>query len=735
MSKGSTLDKKLGRGFREFGEGNFIREPPKIDTEYFADFSGGYDTRKLNEGKPMNYSPDALDVELDDRYRIIRAPGNAAVETLAGKSPEQIGLHASLDFRSELILFDAPFFGVKRDAATTWTNLALPTGRNWFWATYGEWLIFSNGRKVYEHLYGTNTATEISDVMTGADFAVWAGRFWVGGALIGGTLEPLGLLWSGADNYDDSSSLTGAGFELMLQDIGVGDRNVALRPMGYDFMAILNRRSIWIARKTGDPFRPGDIQPREVGKGCVAQRTARTVSGGVIYLSDEGVELFDGNQSHHLSAQIDAEIVPIQKANIARYWSMFNPAMQKYYLGVPDQATYVLDLTKKCWYKRSLKAIDAVPFAQQFDATTWAEAVGSWGAATGSWIDKSPVEADVPDTTFLGQKADLAHYLEKESDTSLQYFGYPQTARWTSYLRNPADTRLATYRESRIKFSGIGRVMLQLPDASGALVDTGDLQELAAASDAVVGITRIKTGLGLGFGLRIVAGTPAIAGFELDYLMRSRTVARSIYGAGKITSVIDTMTGATGTDLIAHVADSGFTWAHYTSHPSGLPQQAKISANKAAWVVNTRHGYLCSYVPPSAEQEISADVSFTASVNDLVRLFARGESLGTPNTYDQWHGYTLSLRQGGQLILAKGAANGGAQLGIYESGALADGAVRNIKLSCRGTTIEAWVDGVKRIQVIDATFATPGRVGLYCLGGTSAGSNANVDNYTIDTFS
>lgn len=522
-------DRQFGRDRRNYGEGVSVNPAsiPRWTPLRYNDFAGGYDVRDEGDQLPQNVNYGGVDTEVSRKDRIIRAPGNTAFETLTGRTPEQIAIHAGLDFRSELLLFDAPFFGIKRDAATTWVDLGLPAGV-YFWATYGNFFVFSQGTKVYRHEFGTDTATLDSIVPTGKSFASWAGRFWSLGALIDGNLEPLGIDWSGVNNFDDRSDLTGWGFEFLINDTGIGDRGVALRPMGFDYMAILNRRSIWIARRTGDLLRPADFQPRVPGEGCVSERTARTTSAGVIYLSDEGVKLFDGNEAKHISAQIDPEIVPINLTKIGRYWSTYNPHTQRYYLGVPDVGTYVLDIVRGRWSKRSLKAIDAIPFSTQFDSTTWAEAVGSWDVQTLNWADMSPPESDVPSVVFLGQKADAVHYLEKESSAGTSYFGYAQDPIWINRVQADQNDKLVSTNKLRLKYLNSGSFELQLPDINGNLefAVQGDLALSVQPAVRKQGMNH--TGLGGGFALRYLSGDFEIAGVEIDVLTRAKRVGLTI---------------------------------------------------------------------------------------------------------------------------------------------------------------------------------------------------------------
>lgn len=575
-----SLDDKLGGAgkFARFGKGNFIKDLPPLHTIRYSDFSGGYVNSDSPEDAPANTNVGGADVETDRKDRIIRAPGTAAFETLTGHSPTQLAIHASLDFRSELVVFDAPDIGFKKEGATTWVANALASDinkGNWFYATYGEDFFFSCGtERTFKHRFGSNTV-QPSTVPAGKDFAVWAGRFWVGGALIEGGLEPLGVDWSGVNSAEDRDPDNGQGAELLIQDAGIGDEIVALRPMGFDLMAILMRRSIWVARRTGDAVRPADFFPRVTGEGCVAKRTARTVNGGVIYLADSGVKLFDGNQTVEISSAINAEILPLDAAKLARYGGGYNPHTQRYYLLVPDVGTYVYDLQKKSWSKRTLLAEDVVPFAEQFHATTWAEAVGTWAANAGTpWAGMAPTESSPPDMVFLGQSASLVWYLEKESYAATLNFGKVLAPLWiTPVLQQDAELGLFTTREVRITYFGGGSVIgIWQKNIEGQLVKTHDVTLPSSVDTITRKSNLIWTGKGAGLGISFISGLTTLSRLELEVRVRGRRItnplviappAAAIVG-GPVESVLNFQgpdnTVFLGANLQGPLADATIAW-------------------------------------------------------------------------------------------------------------------------------------------------------------------------------
>jgi len=535
-----TFGDKFGNQRGSYGKGYPVQQLPTTQTARYKDFSGGYYAGDSDEDVPQNSTPGGTDVEVTRKDRIIRAPGTAAFEALVGHSPEQLAIHAGLGYRSELVLFDLPFIGFKREGATTWVNAALvpgdPVTDMYFYATFGDDFIFQNGAQhVYKHTFGTDTVEIVDAIPLGHTMAVFAGRLWVGGGLIDGNFEPLGIDWSGVNGYDDRDIDNGAGTELLIQDTGLGDRLVALRPMGFDYMAAMCRRSIWVIRRVDDFTRPGDPVPRVTGKGCVHERTAKTTFGGVIYLSDEGVELFDGNDSIHLSAAIDPEIIPLDFANIHKYSASFNPQSQRYTLVVPGKGVYVYDVLRKRWFKRTQLAIDVVPFATQFHAVTWAELVGAWDAQIATWKAFSPNEIDTPDTVFLGQKVDTSFHIEKENAASITYFDRPQVPLWIFPLtEQEKGTGLITTQEIRATYVGVGTLGYQLKNNDGDLTHVGQANlPVVAAASAPKTKTMNCTFTGKGVGLAIeVGGSLELAKMEMDFRLRGKRIGDGIIDTG-----------------------------------------------------------------------------------------------------------------------------------------------------------------------------------------------------------
>lgn len=511
--------------FSRYGTGYRIDPTaiPTIQWLQYNDFSGGYVSATARDAIPKNASGNALDVEIDRRGRLVPVPGTTQVELIASRTLTQVALHASLSEGSELLFFDPPFIGVRSGSSTAWQNVGLPTSPEPFtWANFGSSLIFGNGRiGTYVRQPRSNAIQLLSKAPAASTYASFAGRVFAGRAIIDGNREDLGIVWSAADSdYTDWTSF-GAGFELLIDSMTEsGDRVIALRPMGLDFMMIGCRRSIWVATRTGLTTRPADFKSRVPGLGFVNEQTVRTTRYGVLGLTDIGVALFDGNQASIISESINGDLLPLDMSHLDQYVGAYNPDMAQYYLFTPT-FTWVFDLEKKYWIKRSVHARAAVAFATQLTGKRWQDMTGTWGQQTTAWEDLG--SADTNDTNFyLVNPVTGGTSLSVEDIASSSNFGTAMLPRWELPL---ADGRylnqLLTIQRVLLRYEGSGHINLWLPDANGVMqLRSSDYNLPGTSAPNTKVLFGTSTGLGASALVEFTSGRPAISRLDLGILER-----------------------------------------------------------------------------------------------------------------------------------------------------------------------------------------------------------------------
>ena len=466
---------RYGQGpYARYGRGVFVREVPSFEPLVWKDFAGGLNLADVRQDIEAHTTPFAVDTIVTDRDRVRRGPGIETVESLTPHEPRQMAVQADLNNTAELVLFAPPFLGVKREGAVTWTDHGLAGGRAFGWTNFGGSLVFGNRLgATYARNPRSNTIEAIPGAPSGAAYASFAGRVFVGNAILDGNTEPMGIAWSDSSSFYDSwDEERGAGAELLIDDLSAGDEILRMLAMGLDFLAIVCRRSLWVGRRTGLVGRPADFQPRVPKVGAVSAGAVALTPEGVALLTVEGVRLFDGSGAPVVSEQINSELLPLDSERLEEYKLAFNPR-SGYLMVLAPVATYVYDLRRRRWFKRSAVLFDGVGFAEQFAATTWGQLVGSWSVQTKRWGEFTPEQADSLDMYYLGTDGSET-LLGVESDEQTCSFGIPNTALWQLPLvLADRGTNLHLTEQVDVEYVGNGVLGLRQPNQVGDYVGVG----------------------------------------------------------------------------------------------------------------------------------------------------------------------------------------------------------------------------------------------------------------------
>lgn len=184
-------------------------------------------------------------------------------------------------------------------------------------------------------------------------------------------------------------------------------------------------------------------------------------------------------------------------------------------------------------------------------------------------------------------------------------------------------------------------------------------------------------------------------------------------------ALTDTFTGS-GT-LEAHASDSGHSWDQLTHGGSArtMTLSGGVVYLDAAVLVS---GYaLASWVPSSADYDVTATVMFTADAGWGAVL---GRATGTNQDTDL-DGYMLLLNSDNSLTLYRFDNGALTSLGTFAT-AVTVGNSYDILLRFSGTTIKGFLAGTERISVTDATYSAAGSagIGLAQPGGAGAATGA-----------
>jgi hypothetical protein len=243
---------------------------------------------------------------------------------------------------------------------------------------------------------------------------------------------------------------------------------------------------------------------------------------GVGHLHDSGYYLFDGNGTNLISDQINAELLPLDKSQLDRYSASYNPISKQLFLFTPV-CTWVYDLERRRWSKRSLVAQTASLFASQIPAVAWAEMTGTWAEAAGSWEDYKARETDLPSYLFLNDGE-----LAREDEESDENFGVAMAPYWEfPSIRGAFPNQLLTTKKIFVNYTGSGRLAASLSDGQDELVFVRSIPLRNSEEGNTVVSFLEHTGRGIRARLEFAYGDCEIESFGLEFLLRGPRIETS----------------------------------------------------------------------------------------------------------------------------------------------------------------------------------------------------------------
>lgn len=519
------------RSFGDIGRFNQIQALPERKIITFRDFRRGYTPSEQRQMVELNASPNTHDMVIRLDNRLESAPGTSPVESYGQTitfpesgydyaeamapflaQPKRIALHPTLNETVDLVLYTPPGIGFRNEQFTSWYNLEMADRDEFAYTTFGGTFLFTDGLKVWERETSGRDPLLMDEMPIARDYVSFGGRVFAFSTLIDGGYEPLGVRWSAASsNYRDWTGL-GSGFELLINDVSVGDKIMTAIPMSLDFMAVFLRQSIWVGKFTGLVDNPAEFSVRVSGVGTVNRRTAKLSRFGVFFLSDSGVYLFDGNTATHISKDLDAELIPIDYTQLNAYHATYDPMGKRYILFTPTTC-YIYEVEYQRWLKRIFSVLDALMYPTQIDATRWFELVGDWNNQSSFvWLDYAGTNIGELNLLMLGDQIPSSAYLgsddyapvrtlAREDRASRSYFGVPFRPYWETKLVDEQDAQdLITIKKQLIEYEGYGPIKLYMPNEDNQYeeVITAGLAPRTYPSLAVFNAEKVSKGTGIG---------------------------------------------------------------------------------------------------------------------------------------------------------------------------------------------------------------------------------------------
>ncbi len=540
MTKPKDFGSQLSGKFSQWGRGSQVKAMPEKVPITFSDFRGGYNSAPGDEEGEPNSSPNCQDIIISKSNRLIRMPGGGGAVDLAALLPaSEMVVHQSLNNIGELLFFGPPYLGVLSNSGFAVTNIGLTLGDELFrWALYGETLIFTNGKGEVWIREPNSAPQQTNGIPIGKSYGVLSSRLFVGGAVIDGEYQPMGMLWN-ASNVDatDFTGL-GAGQELLISDASHGDAIVAVRMMNLDLMGILCKQSIWIGRRTQDPFRPAAFEPRILGDGGIHDRACVITPLGMTYLSETGLRTFDGNSSIVLSAQINNELLPLDFDKINDYRVNYDFKRNWIYLHTPA-CTWIFDIEYQRWYKMAVPGIvDMVIWKDQLAGVTWDDLTAdgrTWDDLSSlSWFDLAARESGWGTPLFLQRQGAGTFYWLEDGESEIwpgatAPANVAQAPKWEfRHKEGKYDNTIVTVDGVVVKYASNGDIRVYLPDNEGnnRPIFRQTLPGPTTGALRAIQVNMIWSGKGATATLELVSGKLEIAKFQLVAQVRSTNPSR-----------------------------------------------------------------------------------------------------------------------------------------------------------------------------------------------------------------
>lgn len=487
---------------------------PQKRNIFYNDWREGLQSYEISERLPIGASPKALDVEASLANALRRAPGILEIEDVSPRRLDWLFEHAAINYASKLIAIDPPYIGEKYTGGFTFTDLGVAETSDIGWNVcnvIGILIICNGTSATYLRDWATGALIDISAEIIAETFANAFGRTFAG-AVTDTQLNSLQVNWNAANADPADWSGIGSGNLPLLGNQQDADRIVALRAIGFDVLAAVCRKNIWLGYPTGDSDQPADFRLRYPGIGAVNERTTVVCPEGCICLTDRGVAIFGINDYKIISGAVNNRLLPIDYSLLTQYYAIYNAPKRRYQLYTPTGAwIFELDeLTHPArWYMRSYVGNSAAMFTSQEGNYTWETVPGTWEEQTRTWAEMAVSELNVESAVYYGQGT----LLGTETREAEKYFDADQNAYWEFKQSAERSSDLQTTEAIELEYESTEEavITLQMIDANGGVVGVTSKTLPSSGGERISRmIWFVITGTGLTLRIGFVSGDPEI---------------------------------------------------------------------------------------------------------------------------------------------------------------------------------------------------------------------------------
>ena len=206
----------------------------------------------------------------------------------------------------------------------------------WHWVNFGDNMYGTNGIDLPLKWDGSGDAelwTTVTDLTKAKYTETWENYMFLGHVEVESTTHSTRLYWS---CINEPETWTATDFnEIGFKD---GDEITGVKALG-DRLVIFKQHSIWLAFFTGSSDIPFTFQKTQSDVGTVSSHSIQKVNNGLIFLSDDGVYFFDGNNSTKLSDKVNNTFNDtIKNSRLAQTVSGYQQTKNRYWLAFTESS-------------------------------------------------------------------------------------------------------------------------------------------------------------------------------------------------------------------------------------------------------------------------------------------------------------------------------------------------------------------------------------------------------------
>lgn len=302
--------------------------------------TGGLNSKASPVTLKNNESSDLMNVDLDTDGSIRKRRGYTVLNNTSISSKKVDGLYAYyLNSGTRHLIAAANGIYKMDNLDGTWdaiTNTAITANKKARFTSFQNTMFMTNGTDPVQEWSGTGNCTDSqcnSDIsLSKAKYlSEYDNRLFLANVTVSSADYPSRLYYSELFDKDvwDANQYITAGFN-------DGDVITGVVNLG-GYLYVFKTKSIYKVKNTGDSAIPYTVEKTNATDGCISPDSLQIISNGlVIFLSQQGIAVFDGNTTEIISYKIKPTIDDLAGTNLIESSSCVYKTLNQYWLSVSD---------------------------------------------------------------------------------------------------------------------------------------------------------------------------------------------------------------------------------------------------------------------------------------------------------------------------------------------------------------------------------------------------------------